>query len=321
MTAAPLVLDRLTTLADPTRSRIILVLERNELTVSELCVVLEMPQSTVSRHLRLLSDEGWVISRQEGTSRFYALSDRLDEAALRLWRVVGDDLRERDAARTDRARTETVLAQRRAKSREFFHHSADQWDAMRAELVGERADLRALLGLFDDAWVVGDLGCGTGRLTSLVAPFVGRVVAVDGSANMLSAARGRLAGHDNVEFREGDLEALPVERESLDVAILSLVLHYAADPLRVLNEAHRVLRAGGRLLLVDLLPHDHVEYRQRMGHVWLGFSEQQVRGWLAEAGFGAARYHLLPGDPAARGPGVFATTAARPAPRGHHPDG
>lgn len=310
MTAAH-VLDRLATLADPTRSRILLVLERHELTVGELCAVLELPQSTVSRHLRLLSDEGWVVSRQEGTSRFYTVSGGLDEGAIRLWRVVGEDLRDREVAHSDRARTESVLAQRRAKSREFFHASADQWDAMRADLVGERADLLALLGLFDERWVVGDLGCGTGRLAALVAPFVGRVVAVDGSANMLAAARERLAGRENVEFREGDLEALPVEPETLDVAVLSLVLHYAADPLRVLLEARRVLRPGGRLLLVDLLPHDRTEYRQQMGHVWLGFAEPQVRGWLGEAGFGAVRYHLLPADPAARGPGVFATTAVR----------
>lgn len=308
------ILDRLTTLADPTRSRILLVLERNELTVGELCAVLELPQSTVSRHLRLLSDEGWVVSRQEGTSRFYAVSGELDAAALRLWRVVGEDLGESAAARHDRARTQTVLAQRRAKSREFFHTSAARWDALRAELVGERADLLALLGLFDERWVVGDLGCGTGRLAALVAPFVGRVIAVDGSEGMLAEARERLAGRDSVDFRVGELESLPIEDEALDAAMLSLVLHYAADPMRVLAEAYRVLRPGGRLLVVDLLPHDRTEYRQRMGHVWLGFSEHQVRVWLGEAGFGTVRYHLLPADLAAKGPGVFAATAVR-APR------
>lgn len=305
------VLDRLTTLADPTRSRILLLLERNELTVGELCTVLQLPQSTVSRHLRWLSDAGWVVSRQDGTSRYYAVNTELEDGAQRLWRLVGDDLGASASAEQDRVRMTTVLDQRRAKSREYFATAAAHWDSVRAELVGARADVAALLGLLDPELVVGDLGCGTGHLAEALAPHVRQVIAIDASATMLEAARERLHLASNVDFRMGDLESLPIEPGVLDVAVLSLVLHYAADPLRVLTEAHRVLRDGGRLLVVDLQPHDRTEYRQQMGHVWLGFSGEQMRGWLREAGFGAHRLWPLTPDPAARGPALFVVTARR----------
>lgn len=310
MSAEAPVLDHLSTLADPTRSRILLALERNELTVGELCAALQLPQSTVSRHLRWLSDEGWVVSRQEGTSRFYSLAT-LDPSAQQLWKLVAADLEDSVRARNDRARIESVLAARRAKSREYFSAAAEEWDTVRRELIGERADVTALLGLLDETWVVGDLGAGTGHLTATLAPHVGRVIAVDASEAMLAAARERLADVSNVELRAGELESLPVESDSLDVAILSLVLHYAADPIRVLTEAQRVLRPGGRLLVVDMLPHERAEYRQRMGHVWLGFAEEQVSRWLAEAGFSGIRVRRLPPDPAVKGPLLFAATARK----------
>lgn len=305
------VLDRLSTLADPTRSRILLLLERNELTVGELCAALQLPQSTVSRHLRWLSDAGWVVSRQDGTSRFYAVNMDLEAGAQKLWRLVGDDLGASASAEQDRARMMTVLEQRRAKSREYFATAAEHWDSVRAELVGARADVSALLALLEPELVVGDLGCGTGHLSAALAPHVRRVIAVDASETMLDAARERLRGAPNVDFRVGELEELPIESGSVDVAVLSLVLHYAADPLRVLSEAHRVLRNAGRLLVVDLQPHDRAEYRQQMGHVWLGFSNEQIGGWLREAGFTRPRTWPLAPDPAAKGPALFAAVALR----------
>lgn len=304
--------DRLSTLSDPTRGRILVVLERSELTVGELCVALQLPQSTVSRHLRLLGDERWVRSRQEGTSRYYALAANLDESQERLWTVVGEALRSGASALADVERVADVLARRRETSREYFKTAAAEWDAVRSDLYGERSDLRALLDLLDPDLTVGDLGCGTGRLSVMLAPSVKQVVAVDASPAMLATAGARHAAHANIEWKRGELEALPLADGSLDVAVAALVLHYAADPLRVLVEAHRVVRPGGRILLIDLFPHDRAEYRQQMGHVWLGFSDEQVRAWLRDAGFDRTRVRRLPADPDARGPALFVASAQRP---------
>jgi ArsR family transcriptional regulator len=304
------IIARLGSLADATRARLLLALERNELTVGELRQVLQLPQSTVSRHLKTLAGDGWVASRAEGPSRRYRMA-ALSAPERRLWSVVRDQLRDTPAARQDAHRIAGVLAQRRTTSEEFFAGAAGQWDALRAELFGQRADLHALLGLLDEQWTIGDLGCGTGQVSETLAPFVRRVVAVDASRAMLSAARKRLHGIRNVELRAGTLESLPAQRGELDAAILSLVLHYTVDPTAVLAEAARGLRTGGKLLIIDMLPHDREEYRVRMGHIWLGFEREQLTEWLREAGFDQIRHHALPADPAAKGPTLFVASARR----------
>ncbi len=311
------VLDQLATLADTTRSRLLLVLERHELTVSELCAVLQLPQSPVSRHLRILGDDGWVASRAEGTSRQYRLASPLPDSAARLWSVVREQMAGGVQVEHDAARLRGVLAERRVQSRKFFSSAAGQWDAMRTELFGIRAELAAFPALLGEASVVADLGCGTGQLSAAVAPFVARVIAVDESRAMLDAARRRLEGHANVDLRQGDLESLPLEDASVDVTLLVLALHHAVEPERVLREARRVLAPGGRLLVVDMVPHERDEYRQQMGHVWQGFSAGQMGEWLERAGFARWRYVPLPADPAARGPNLFAATAE---PILHHED-
>lgn len=312
--ASPPIFERMSALADSTRSRLLLVLERNELTVGELCAVVQLPQSTVSRHLKTLADEGWVTSRAEGTSRRYRMSaDRLEPTARRLWTLVREAVSTLAAAEQDGQRLRSVLAQRSTRSQEFFSTAAGQWDRLREELFGRRADLLGLLGLLDPAWTVGDLGCGTGQVSASLAPFVRRVVAVDSSAAMLGAARGRLAGIETVELRAGELEALPVDDGELDAALLFLVLHYVAEPAAALAEARRALKPGGVLLVVDMAPHDREDYRQAMGHVWLGFGPDQLDGWMRDAGFGEVRYVPLPADPAAKGPTLFAARGAVPA--------
>lgn len=309
MSASP-VFDRLSALADQTRARVLLVLERHELTVGELAAVLQLPQSTTSRHLRMLSDEGWVTSRAEGTSRWYTLA-RLDASAQRLWGVVREEVAAGTAAAHDAKRLERILAERRTRSQEFFSSSAAQWGRVREELFGAHADLVALLGLLDERATVADLGCGTGQFAATVAPFVNRVVAIDGSAAMLAAARRRLAPHENVEVRKGDMEALPLADAEADLAVLLLVLHHLAEPGAALAEAARVVKPGGRLLLVDMMPHDREEYRQQMGHIWLGFSEPQLTAWLEPAGIARLVYRSLPADPAAKGPTLFAAVARK----------
>ena len=206
------IFDRLTALADPTRSRLLLLLDRHELTVGELCAALQLPQSKVSRHLKTLADEDWVTARAEGTSRRYTMpGSALDPGARRLWHLVRDQVSATPSARHDLTRAERILHERRTTSQSFFSTRAGQWDRLRTELYGASADLTPLGALLDPAWTVGDLGCGTGQTTAALAPFVGRVIAVDESSAMLAAARKRLDAHQNVELRSGRLEDLPVE--------------------------------------------------------------------------------------------------------------
>ena len=304
------VLDHLAALSDLVRSRMLVMLEAHELTVNELCTVLQLPQSTVSRHLKVLGDAGWVVSRKDGTSRFYTLSPT-GQASRKLWGVVREQVTALPSANQDARRLASVLARRRSASQEFFATAAGQWDRLRDELFGPGFYLEALLALLDPDWIVGDLGCGTGAVAAAIAPDVSRVIAVDGSIEMLSAARKRLRDLPNVELRRGELEALPIEDSTLDVATAVLVLHHLADPSLVMREAARVLKPGGRLLIVDMLPHDREEYKQQMGHVWLGFPEEQVRGWLAQAGFNEVRIRPLSPVRTAKGPALFVARGTR----------
>jgi ArsR family transcriptional regulator len=288
----------------------LLPLEQHELTVNEICSVLQLPQSTVSRHLKTLADDGWVMSRRDGTSRFYGMAmSELDPGAQRLWPLIREQIAGTNGAEQDERRLKSVLSKRRSKSEEFFASASGQWDHLRAELFGDRFHLHALLSLIDPSLTVGDLGCGTGQVTELVAPHVAKVIAVDGSTDMVQAARKRLKGLHQVDVRRGDMEALPIDDLQLDMAMVALVLHHVPDPARALAEVHRVLKCGGRAMIVDMLPHDRVEYQQQMGHVWLGFSEKSMKKYLDAAGFGRIITTVLPADEDAKGPALFVTTA------------
>jgi SAM-dependent methyltransferase len=312
--AALAILDHLSALSDATRSRILLLLDRHELTVSELCGVVQLPQSTVSRHLKALADSGWVAARAEGTSNLYTMTrEDLDPSARRLWLLVREQVGSSAAATQDHRRLQAALAERRTKSQEFFSSSAGQWDRVREELFGDRFHLAAFAALAGATWRVGDLGCGTGQVSAALAPFVSEVIAVDASAAMLQAAKKRLHTFDNVELRRGELEALPIDEGYLDAATLMLVLHHVPEPERALREIARVLKPRGRAVIVDMLPHDRDSYRQQMGHVWLGFSDEHVRRLFEDAGFEEIRIVALPPDARVKGPGLFVATARRPA--------
>jgi len=309
---APAILDHLQSLADATRNRLLLLLDRHELTVSELCTITQLPQSSISRHLKALADAGWIAARAEGTSNLYTMTrDELDPSARRLWALVREQVGPTAAATQDQRRLQAALAERRTKSQEFFSSSAGQWDRVRDELFGDWFHLAALAGFADADWIVGDLGCGTGQLTAALAPFVAKVVAVDASAAMLQAAKKRVQKLDNVDLRRGDLESLPIDEARLDAATMMLVLHHVPEPERAVGEAARVLKPGGRLVIVDMQPHDRENYRQQMGHVWLGFSDDHINRILGDKGFGDVRIVALAPDPRAKGPGLFVATARR----------
>lgn len=303
---------RVGAVADPTRARLLNLLERHEMTVGELCAVVQSPQSTVSRHLRVLAEESWVAVRAEGTSRYYRMSPRLPGHARRLWEVVGEALAGDPEAEQDFARARGVLASRRTRSQEFFSSTASEWDRVRADLFGERPEDRALPALLAPEWEVADLGCGTGQLLTTLAPFVARVVGVDESADMLEGARSRAAGLENVELRPGRLEALPLSDGEVDLAVASLVLHYVESPAHALGEAARILKPGGRVVVIDMQPHGRDEYRERMGHVWQGFAREQLEAWMGDAGLEPCGWRSLAADPAAKGPLLFVAVARRP---------
>src|SRR2546430_7966737 len=216
----PPVVDHLTVLSDPIRVRILAVLEGRELTVSELCDVVQLPQSTVSRHLKTLSDGDWVSSRRDGTSRLYTLPlDDLDPPTKRLWQVVREQVSSSTAAAQDDRRLKQVLAKRRTQSEAFFSSAAGQWDRLREELFGSTGHLQALGALLDPDLVIGDLGCGTGIVSGWFGLFCDRIVAVDSSKEMLAAARQNLAGRKHVQLRHGSLDKLPIENGELDIAL------------------------------------------------------------------------------------------------------
>ena len=222
-------------------------MERHELGVLELCDVVQLPQSTVSRHLKVLGDEGWVRSRRQGTTNFYRLAaEELKGPARRLWLLAREQTDQWATSRQDQLRLERHLRHRQEAGAAFFAGAAGQWDRLRQELYGSAFSQAALLALLPADHVVADLGCGTGPIAEQLAPHVRRVIGVDGSAAMLKAARRRLGDVDNVELRQGDLSAVPIDDGTCDAALLVLVLTYVSDVPGVLREVRRILKPGGR---------------------------------------------------------------------------
>ncbi len=297
-------------LGDETRIRLLLVLDQGEMNVGELGRVLQLPLSSVSRHLKTLAEAGWVRFRSEGTARVFRLATATEMSDPAIWTAVRALSSVTPAVREDRERAEVVLAERHERARAFFRSEAGHWDDVRTRLFGARLDLVPLTGLLAGADVA-DLGCGTGGLIQGIAPLAASVAGVDREPEMLAAAKTRLASHEHVTLHQGELEALPLARASVDVAFLVLVLHLVATPPRVLAETARILRPGGRLILLDLRPHDRPEYRESMGHVWAGFEPEVLEAWLDESGFGRISTYPLPPDPEASGPLLFLTSAVR----------
>lgn len=311
-----LLTDRLVALGEMVRLRILRMLEREELSVGEVARIVQLPQSTVSRHLKVLGDGGWLVKRTEGTATFYRLVlDDLPQPCRELWLVVREQLGGPTGTGTtpelaeDVRRLAAVLAERRSDSQAFFGRVAGQWDDVRSELFGSRFTAESLLALLPREWTVVDIGCGTGNVSELLSPLVKRVVAVDASAAMLKAAQKRLEGRGNVEFVRGEIQSLPLKDASADAAVAFLVLHHVPEISAALAEMRRVLRPGGVALIVDMVEHDRQTYRHTMGHHWLGFSEAKLGEALRAAGFSHTRFIPLTPEAEAKGPGLFACTA------------
>lgn len=304
----------LAALSEMLRVRLCRILEREELSVGEVADVVQLPQSTVSRHLKVLGDAGWLARRSDGPATMYRLTlDDLPSAGRAVWVAVRDNLPDSPELREDLRRLEAVLAERMSDSQSFFGRLAGAWDEVRNELFGVNFTARALLGLIPPGWTIVDAGCGTGNASELLAPHAREVIAVDASATMLKAAKKRLTAHENVSFVRGELHAIPLRAQSADAVACVLVMHHVDDPSLAASEFLRILRPGGVALVVDMLSHDREDYRRTMGHRHLGFSETEAASMLTGAGFERVRVAALPGEPQAKGPSLYVASGFAPA--------
>lgn len=304
-------MGKMDSLVDPTRLRILLLLDGQELGVAELCEVLQLPQSTVSRHLKHLSERGWVRHRRRGTSHLYRMSqETLEGPSLDLWRLMGGESRTWPTAAHDALRLKQHLA-RRPRSEAFFAEASSQWDKMRREYYGESYLLGAALAMLPAGWTVADLGCGTGQLVMQLARHVNRVIGVDRSPEMLAAAHRRVGRESGVELLEGELEELPLGGGCCDAALMLLVLTYLPAPEVALGEAARILRPGGRLVIVDLMRHDREDFREEMGQYSRGFDAAELETALERAGLASPRSHALPPEPQAKGPALLLASGVK----------
>ena len=303
-------------LGEEARLRLLRVLGQERLNVTELTAVLGIAQSGVSRHLGLLKDAGLVVETPAGGFTYYRLADAPADGPQHGLRAL---LHQQFAAaentpqaRADQARLQEVLRHRR-ENFDIHGTEAGQLVPGRSWAAWARA-LGHLLPPLD----VADLGCGEGYLTIETARWARTVTAVDRSAAVLRGARAlaRRHGLTNIVWKRGEIEHLPLDDASIDVALLSQALHHAADPARAVAEAVRVLRPDGRLLLLDLRPHDQTWVKERLGDRWLGFSDDALAALLKKAGL----HHVRVQIGARRASGPFTVTIAsgrkgRPAPR------
>jgi len=315
MPQAPAQPDRLlkwmASLADATRLRLLALAAELELGVSDLCEVLQLPQSTVSRHLKILANEGWVVSRRQGTTNLYQLVlDELDPAQRELWVLARDQSADWPARGQDRARLERLVKAKQQDASSFFADAAAQWDDIRHELYGRAFTRDAMLALLPPTWTVADLGCGSGSLAADLSGYVKRVIGVDNNAAMLKAARRRLKEHKNTELRKGDLAALPIDDNACDATLCVLVLTYVDDPAAAVAEMARVVKPGGRVVVLDLLEHSRDAFRRQMGQVHPGFKPAALKRWMKDAGLQGVRCDALPPEPDATGPALLLATGS-----------
>jgi len=306
------------TLADPTRVRILRLLEQEELIVGELMDILAMAQSRVSRHLAVLREAGLLSDRKDGTFVAY----RLDLPEEGPWRaawtlaresVAGDAVAERDDLLLRRA----LAARKASRGRNFFDAIGPEWDSLRRVFGDDLLRARATNALVPPGLRVADIGTGTGVLALELARLGLDVIGLDQSSAMLEAARRKwnaIASEvsGNVEFRFGDAHDLPFDTASLDAVFAHMVLHSLADPERAIHEMARVTRPGGQVVLVDFLPHEHAWMKQELGLVWLGFELDTLAAWIEAAGLDAARVQSQAPDSKRDLPASFIAAARKP---------
>lgn len=275
-------------LADESRLRILSVLLHGPYSVAELQQILEMGQSRVSRHLKLLSEAGLARVERQGTWAYYeAAGPQAEEAVvhqLELVRRVAGDM---PNASEDEARRLACLEERRRKSRAFHDQVASRWSRLREDLFGDGTVIERALEQIENAVVVADLGCGAGELLQLLARRAGKVIGIDSSPAMLDQARTVIehapAGAE-IELRLGSLEHLPLADGEVNAAMMNMVFHHLADPPAVLGEVRRILKRSGRLVICDFVRHGQEWMRDKYGDQWLGFGDDELGRFFEQAG-------------------------------------
>lgn len=293
-------LTGLRAVGEPTRLRLVALCAHGELSVSELTQILSQSQPRVSRHLKLLVEAGLLDRFREGAAVYYRLADRTDQAYLA--RTIVDLLPEDDSElNRDLQRLDQVKQKRADLARAYFSENAARWSEIRALHVPEAQLEKEFVKVLGKKPVSDflDIGTGTGRILELMADRVERGMGIDVSSEMLTVARTNLeaANLRNVHVRQGDMYNMPVDDQSVDLATLHLVLHYSDDPAQVIEEAARVLKPGGRLVIVDFLTHNEEQLRDEHRHHRLGFDDEEIEGWLKHCGMQVETPVGLQGDP------------------------
>jgi len=279
-------LKSLRALADPTRLRLLALLQAEELSVNEIQEITGLGQSRTSTHLGQLQDAGMVQARREGKRTFYGLNRQANPTAGRVMELAGQGAAELPEHEADQVNLRRILARRADQAQLLFNQIAGRFDRSYGPGRSWQAFGHLLLRMLPPL-VVADLGSGEGLISELLARRCQKVIAVDNSDKIVKfgAAKARKAGLKNIEFKLGDLQNPPVEPESVDVVILSQALHHATDPAVAVRSAHRILRPGGQIMILDLLKHTVEQAHKIYGDHWLGFAESDLQRWLEAAGF------------------------------------
>jgi ArsR family transcriptional regulator len=287
--------------AEPTRIRLVALLARGELTVTELTEILGQSQPRVSRHLKLMVEAGLLERFKEGTWAFFRLA-RGEPAAQMARSLLALLPIEDPSLKLDLSRLARVKQARADAAAAYFRENAAHWDEIRRLYADEREVDAALLRAMGDGRSIReflDIGTGTGKILALFGPAIEHGLGIDMSREMLALARANLeaAALTNCEVRLGDMYGLPLADHTVDAAVLHQVLHYADEPAAAIREAARVLRPGGRLMIADFAPHELEYLREEHAHRRLGFSDDEVDSWFVAAGLVPAKPERVPGSP------------------------
>jgi ubiquinone/menaquinone biosynthesis C-methylase UbiE/DNA-binding transcriptional ArsR family regulator len=271
-------------LSDKTRLRLLVVLQQYELNVNEIVLVVDMIQSGVSRHLRILVESGLLTSRRDGSFIYYsAVKNDIVETFINL---VDQSLEKKEITGNDIKKAEEMIQIRQIKTKRFFKSVAPQWDNLKKEVLGDFDLNSTIIKNIPFNGNISDLGCGTGELIEKLSDLMKhKLIGIDSSPEMLDQARLRLVQKDNAELRLGELEYLPMKNKEIDTAIMNMVLHHISQPQLPIAEVFRVLKSGGIFILSDFEKHDQEKIKDIMGGSWLGFEKQKIRTWLADSGF------------------------------------